>query len=853
MMVPSPALSKSNFRDSMLSVAAAPAPEGNSDAYFEDDEFQNDLQSPLKRRSSGGSKQLATAFNRVRSVVNPRAWGQQQNEGGQLQSLVNMSPNFYLSSQLLKTNERELNRPRSMVHRHSEFLTDDGSFQNASTPFLSSIQTGGTIFALMRQRTNAGFLPLMVVPVAEGDSADVDEELGPIIPPDISFEKGAAAENRNTTGTSNIASTSAGQVEYVVTLGSFISLSEERGGRRPTRPSLRRVGPRYFVGKACCIISEFPFYCTFYRLLEQMHKMFLRNVPYALGATTVESLIAAFTTYAPAPPRGVVQVRIKAEGLLHNFLRPPPNRLPVSQVPIHMFFESFSTIHALVLFKACLLERKVAIISHSLSLLGTICESICSLIFPLTLTSVYVPVLPVNLLEFCGSPTPYLFGIPKWASADVCIETLRAICSSVIIGDADTGELHLPAGGAVEPKMALGIPGATRRCSYEAMPLFPYKPCRKLLDDLEATLQLPVAPRLLKRRYAHPSSMMHPEFALITSPAIGAGNLLKGVNAAIADRFMFSRRESSESLSPVDEHEEGRLEVASAEERAATLNVVPVTAKVVGKAPPLTDIESDSLPADRDSKSKKRKSKKKAKVKRSESGGLWKLTNRMLSNQKPESTTTATTTTSTTTAAELHTEHHNDLSAEISSTPAVKSSNPFESPANAPSPKHHGIHLHAAAISETSTSTVVPTLNTILHPNYTLDTPRKLTVTTPRKLTLDLHGSPTARGGADQRSLSHANCTPRLASGNTPMTSIVSYQELDEARAERLHAPPDAALYPTHLLSALSDSYCFDTKSQHIPNSSDIGQLEGIAREVRALHGKIRQAFSTFIIGMLLN
>ena len=58
-----------------------------------------------------------------------------------------------------------------------------------------------------------------------------------------------------------------------------------------------------------------------------------------------------------------------------------------------------------------LISFQVLVVSSQLSLLTATCEAILSLMYPLTWSLAYIPVLPYPLLGVLGAPVPFLIGL----------------------------------------------------------------------------------------------------------------------------------------------------------------------------------------------------------------------------------------------------------------------------------------------------------------------------------------------------------------------------------------------------------------------------------------------------------
>ncbi|TYZ58773.1 hypothetical protein PybrP1_003342 [[Pythium] brassicae (nom. inval.)] len=74
-------------------------------------------------------------------------------------------------------------------------------------------------------------------------------------------------------------------------------------------------------------------------------------------------------------------------------------------------FDCLSLSHVLRLVALVLLEKKVVLVSSSYSVLLSAGEALRTLIYPLTWSHIYVPVLPLALKEYLHCPTPFIFGL----------------------------------------------------------------------------------------------------------------------------------------------------------------------------------------------------------------------------------------------------------------------------------------------------------------------------------------------------------------------------------------------------------------------------------------------------------
>lgn len=67
----------------------------------------------------------------------------------------------------------------------------------------------------------------------------------------------------------------------------------------------------------------------------------------------------------------------------------------------------------LQVFSSLLLERKVLLLSKSISKLSACVDALQSVLFPFVWQHTFIPVLPTNMLDICQAPTPYIIGVLK--------------------------------------------------------------------------------------------------------------------------------------------------------------------------------------------------------------------------------------------------------------------------------------------------------------------------------------------------------------------------------------------------------------------------------------------------------
>ena len=202
------------------------------------------------------------------------------------------------------------------------------------------------------------------------------------------------------------------QRESIEKLSSSIHSSVNNGDNvhvPPPPPSTKTKDKTQYVPTCLCLISHWPFVSSFKSYLCGLYRL-------SLSTTTIpiERYICNFIDEVPSPPAGRVDVTyyLGEEQQAITFRCPPANEPNVwSGLPLSPLFECLSTENILSLFALVLTERQIIFVSSQYSLLTSCAEAITSLMYPLTWTHAYIPILPKQLLAVLGAPFPFMVGI----------------------------------------------------------------------------------------------------------------------------------------------------------------------------------------------------------------------------------------------------------------------------------------------------------------------------------------------------------------------------------------------------------------------------------------------------------
>lgn len=155
---------------------------------------------------------------------------------------------------------------------------------------------------------------------------------------------------------------------------------------------------RLYVEKALCILSYWPFVEEFKTFLNYLYQMVGTN---RVNNVCMERYICNFIDDVPAPPAGKIDVIYYLNE--HHFIsfKCPPLNVPSTYIkgfPLQPLFECMHLHNILTLFACVLTERQILLISSQYSLLTNCAEALVSLLYPLTWSHAYIPILPSRLL-----------------------------------------------------------------------------------------------------------------------------------------------------------------------------------------------------------------------------------------------------------------------------------------------------------------------------------------------------------------------------------------------------------------------------------------------------------------------
>ena len=173
-------------------------------------------------------------------------------------------------------------------------------------------------------------------------------------------------------------------------------------GETGVEVSLNPQGSRLYIPRCLCILSIWPYVAAFREYLAQLYRL----------ATSTDCMKAPIERYVmnlcmeiPAPPPGSFEVKIS---ILDSVIRfwSPPAKLPIAYValPYQILFDCLDIKNVVHLWYCLTMERKVLLVSSQKSILTVCSEILCSLLYPMKWSHLYVPLLPKFLCPILDAP-----------------------------------------------------------------------------------------------------------------------------------------------------------------------------------------------------------------------------------------------------------------------------------------------------------------------------------------------------------------------------------------------------------------------------------------------------------------
>ncbi|KAI4497481.1 hypothetical protein M0802_007492 [Mischocyttarus mexicanus] len=188
---------------------------------------------------------------------------------------------------------------------------------------------------------------------------------------------------------------------------------------------------------ALVVLSALPWHETFYKLLN--HIASLTNN--GSGEDLCKFLEKVHSCGVPIPGNSI---SIPIPSLNTNFVCQSPKQFQLPSIPenrnLTEYYSAVDAHNMMVVFASMLYERRIIFTSKRLSRLSACVQACNALIYPMIWQHIYIPVLPLSLMDYLLAPMPFLIGVP----APTLQRVHKNDLGEVVILDADNNTIESP-------------------------------------------------------------------------------------------------------------------------------------------------------------------------------------------------------------------------------------------------------------------------------------------------------------------------------------------------------------------------------------------------------------------------
>ncbi|XP_025996966.1 DENN domain-containing protein 1B isoform X2 [Solenopsis invicta] len=188
---------------------------------------------------------------------------------------------------------------------------------------------------------------------------------------------------------------------------------------------------------ALIVLSALPWHETFYKLLNHIASL----TSNASGEDLWKFLENIYTCGVPVPGSSI---SIPLPNSTVNFICQSPKQFQLPSIPenrnLTEYYSAVDSHNMMMIFASMLYERRIIFISKRLSRLSACVQACNALIYPMIWQHIYIPVLPLALIDYLLAPMPFLIGVPTQTLQKVPKNDL----GEVVILDADNNTIESP-------------------------------------------------------------------------------------------------------------------------------------------------------------------------------------------------------------------------------------------------------------------------------------------------------------------------------------------------------------------------------------------------------------------------
>ena len=147
----------------------------------------------------------------------------------------------------------------------------------------------------------------------------------------------------------------------------------------------------------------------FYRIMKSTNKDIINSSLINYHNLEIIHMIIFLTDIILPPYNSKMILNFRFSSIELNF--PSITQIPNNEEYIQLLFDCLEISAIIKLWCSVLSEKHIIFLANQGYLLFAITQGLLSLIFPFTWLYTYIPILPVNLIDYLDSPIPYIIGI----------------------------------------------------------------------------------------------------------------------------------------------------------------------------------------------------------------------------------------------------------------------------------------------------------------------------------------------------------------------------------------------------------------------------------------------------------
>ncbi|CAG0918019.1 unnamed protein product [Notodromas monacha] len=200
----------------------------------------------------------------------------------------------------------------------------------------------------------------------------------------------------------------------------------------------RHSGGNAASDTALVILSCLPWHEPFFKILNEIASLLFSGRTAAL----MKFLQALYSSRLPEPGKQLsISLLDAANG---SFSVACPDHFSLPKIPDNinlMEYVNAVDINCMIeIFSAMLRERRIIVVSKKLSRLSACVQAANSLIAPMNWQHIFIPLLPLKLIEYLSAPMPFLVGVP----APIFAKVRRNEIGEAVILNADDNRIESP-------------------------------------------------------------------------------------------------------------------------------------------------------------------------------------------------------------------------------------------------------------------------------------------------------------------------------------------------------------------------------------------------------------------------